>query len=127
VDGKQPIFDAVIHPVDGYRNGRLVLDDFRNYVFSNGQLRGEVATFFRNRRHKMLDLYLACHTPEDISRQILALNPKLIIGYTTTMPTDTSLAKVPNGQKLLDTIREVNAVNMARPEGERYLKKVVQF
>jgi hypothetical protein len=127
VDGKQRIFDALIDPVDGYRGGRLVMDDFRNYVFSGGQLRNEVATFFRNRRHKMLDLFLACHSIEDVSRQILALNPRIIVGYTTTMPTDTSIAKVPNGQLLLDTMQKVNSINLARPEGQRFYKEAVQM
>lgn len=127
VDGKQPIFDAVIDPVHGYRNGRLVMDDFRNYIFSKGQLRSEVAALFRNRRHKMLDLFLACHSMEDVSREILALNPMLVVGYTTTMPTDTSLAKIPNGDKLLATIAHANAVNIDRPPTQRYLKYAVQM
>lgn len=127
VDGKQQVFDAIIDSVTGYRNGRLVLDDFRNYIYSAGNLRHEVSALFRNRRHKMLDLFLACHSPEDVSRQMLALNPLLIIGYTTTMPTDTSIAKMPNGQALLDTIALANRENLKRPEGQRYLKYALQM
>jgi len=127
VDGQQRIFDALIDPVTGIQDARVVLDDFRNYVFSNGQLRHEVATFFKNRRHKMLDLFLACHSMEDVSREILALNPKIIVGLTTTMPTDTTMAKVRNGQILLETMRRVNSINLARPEGERFYKEAVQM
>jgi hypothetical protein len=127
VDGKQPIFDAIIDPISGFRNGRVVLDDFRNYVYSNGNLRHEVATFFKNRRHKMLDIFMACHSMEDISRQMLSLNPKLVIGMTTTLPTDTSINKIPKGQEMLDMIARVNAINIARPEGERYYKEELQM
>ena len=127
VDGKQQVFDAVVHSVTGYKRGRIVMDDFRNYVFSSGTLRHEVATFFKNRRHKMLDIFMACHSPEDISRDILALNPTLVIGMTTTNPTDTTIGKLPGGQAFLDTVLRVREKNQKLPELQRWYKEQIQM
>jgi hypothetical protein len=127
VDGKQPVFDAVIDIVHGYTNGRVVMDDFRNYIFSGSTLRHEVASFFKNRRHKMVDIFMACHAPEDISRDILALNPMLVVGMTTTNPTDTTIGKLPSGKRFLDTIMRVRSINQQRPEGQRWYKEQIQM
>lgn len=127
VDGKQQLFDAVIDPTTGARDCRLVLDDFRNYIYSSGNLRHDVSALFRNRRHRMLDIFMACHSADDVSRQILALNPTLVIGYTTSMPTDTSIAKMPKGEEFLRLLEHARRVNESRPETERHLKFELQM
>lgn len=115
VDGNTLLFDAITDQVHGFRNGGLVLDDFRNYVFSKGTLSSGTSGVFINRRHKMLDIYMACHGFEDVSRDLVRFDPTLIIFRTSLPPNDASLAKMANGAAFIDTVRRVNSKATANP------------
>lgn len=108
VDGNIQVFDAVLNRTKGFRNGGLFLDDFRNYVFTKGTLRSEVDGLFINRRHRMLDIFMACHGFEDVSRDLLRYGPTLFIFRTTLPPNDSSVAKMANGPEFLATVERVN-------------------
>ncbi len=108
VDGDPRIFNAVSDRRTGFRNGGLFMDDFRNYVFTKGTLRQEVDGLFINRRHRMLDICMACHGFEDVSRDLLRFEPILFIFRTTLPPTDASVEKMANADQFLATIDEVN-------------------
>jgi hypothetical protein len=47
------------------------------------------------------------------------------VGYTTSPPNDTTLAKVPNGQRFIEVSRRVNEHNLKLPENQRFYKENV--
>jgi hypothetical protein len=75
---------------------------------------------FMSRRHKMLDIFMACHSPQDISGDLIKFNPDLIVFYTTSPPNDNTLNKVPNGQAFIATVQRVNGINAKRDPGKRF-------
>lgn len=125
VDGEERIFNGIIHQSRGIKRAGLFLDDFKMYIYSKGTITKEANQLFIGRRHRMLDIFMACHSGQDISADLIRFNPDLIVGYTTSPPNDTTLAKVPNGAKFIEVSRRVNEVNLKRPENERYYKEKV--
>lgn len=125
VDGNPRIFDAVTDGQFGFRNGGLFMDDFRQYVFSKGTLTNGVNSLFMSRRHKMVDVFMACHSGQDISADLIRFNPDIIVGYTTLPPNDTVLNKLPDGVAFLETVKRVNTINEQKPAGQRYYFEAV--
>lgn len=125
VDGDQRIFNGIIHQTRGIKNAGLFLDDFRMYIYSKGSITTAANQLFIGRRHRMLDIFMACHSGQDVSADLIRFNPELIVGYTTSPPNDTTLSKVPNGQRFIEVSRRVNEINLKRPENERYYKERV--
>jgi hypothetical protein len=115
VDGKPILFDAIAHRQTGFRNGGLFMDDYKNYLFSRGSMRQEVDGLFINRRHKMLDIFMACHGFEDVNRDLLRFNPTLFLFRTTLPPTDASIDKMANADAFLATVARVNQRAQANP------------
>lgn len=120
IDGDLRIFNGLIHPQRGFKNGGLFLDDFRMYVHSKGTITTEANALFLGRRHRMLDIFMACHSGQDISADFVKFNPTIIVGYTTLPPNENVLAKMPNGQAFADAVERVNRVNLAKPAGQRF-------
>lgn len=125
VDGDLRIFNGIIDQTRGMKRGGLFLDDFRMYIYSKGSISQEAVKLFIGRRHRELDIFMACHKGSDISSDLLGFNPDLVVGYTTSPPNDNTLAKVPNGQAFMDTCQRVNAINLKQPEGKRFYKELV--
>lgn len=124
-NGDPRIFNGVIHQSRGFKNGGLFLDDFRMYVYSKGTITQEANALFIGRRHRMLDIWMACHSANDISADFIRFNPTLIVGYTTLPANDNTLAKMPNGRAYKETEQRVQSNNLQRPEGQRfYCEKV---
>ena len=107
-------FRAICDQRTGYMRGSLFLDDFRNYVPSKGNLPGDVVAMFSSRRHRMLDLFLACHSFQDINIQLMQFNPTFVVGYVTVPPNDTSLAKMERADELQAVYERVRKVNEAK-------------
>lgn len=126
VDGNAKVFEAVLDPKRGYFNGGLILDDFRRYIYTKGSLSSGVDGLFIGRRHRMLDIYLACHSFQDISADLFRFDPTLYVGYTTLPPNDAVQGKVAKWRELLATIERVNRTNAARPEGKRYYREAFE-
>jgi hypothetical protein len=125
VDGDERIFNGIIHRSRGIKNAGLFLDDFRMYIYSKGSITKEANNLFIGRRHRMLDVFMACHSGQDISADLIRFNPDLVVGYTTSPPNDTTLAKVPNGQRFIEVSRRVNEHNLKLPENQRFYKENV--
>lgn len=123
VDGNARLFDAVCDPRTGYFNGGLILDDFRRYIYTKGTLRSTVDGLFINRRHRMLDIYMACHAFQDISADVFRFDPMLYVGYTSLQPSEAVRGKVRRWEQLLQVIDRVNRTNQQRPEGQRWYKE----
>lgn len=125
VDGDARIFNGIIHPQRGFRNGGLFLDDFRMYVFSKGTITREANAVFIGRRHRMLDIFMCCHSGQDISADFIRFNPDIIVGYTTLPPNDNTLSKMPNGARFQEAVERVNRINLAKPAGQRFYAELV--
>lgn len=117
VDGQSRVFDAVTDDLTGYRNGGLFLDDFKNYAFAKGTLRREITRLFVGRRHRMVDIFMACHGFEDVSRDLMKFGPTMFIHHTTLPPNAASVDKMPDGDRFLNTVARVNRRAVA---GEKY-------
>lgn len=101
-------FNAVLDTHKGFQNGGLFLDDFRNYILTKGTLKSNVGELFRARRHKRLDIFMACHNWEDVSRDLVAFNPSFVIFKTTIPPTRNSVDKMANVEAFLAAVERVN-------------------
>lgn len=100
-DGQPAVFDAAASGQHGFNAqpkgpAGLHLDDFRNYLYSKGTLRQPADMLLRNRRHRMLDITMACHGFEDVSRDLMRFDPVLFVFRTTLPPNEASLDKVRN-------------------------------
>ena len=126
VDGDQRIFDAVVDNTRGFKGGGLFLDDFRNYILTKGTLKQNVDAMFRNMRPRMLDIFMACHSWEDVSRDLMRFDPLLFVFYTTLPPTEASIDKMGNRAEFLAVIDEVQRVNGKRVPTERHYFKRFQ-
>lgn len=119
------ILSGLLDPTHGLKRAGLFLDDFPMYIISKGTITHEAKQLFIGRRHRELDIFMGCHSGQDISADLLKFGPDLVVGYTTSPPNDTTLSKVPNGQRFLETSQRVNEINLRSPEGQRYYKELV--
>lgn len=115
VTNRAIFFDAVIDTNTGFRDGGLFMDDYRNYVLSKGTLRGAVSELFRARRHKRLDIFMACHGWEDVSRDLIAFNPTFFVFRTTLPPSQASVDKMANRDEFMKCIDRVNRITQSNP------------
>lgn len=107
-------FRAICDQRTGYMRGSLFLDDFRNYVPSKGNLPGDVVAMFSSRRHRMLDIFMACHSFQDVNLQLMQFNPTFVVGYVTVPPNDTSLGKMERANELQAVYERVRKVNESK-------------
>lgn len=114
------IFDAVIDPRTGFRDGALFMDDFKNYIPSQALLPGNVRTMFGNRRHRMLDIFMAAWTFQDINAEIIGFQPQWFVFNVTRPPSKAVEEKVDDFPGLLATYHRVRQHNAALPAGRKW-------
>lgn len=68
-----------------YRKGGLFIDDFKNYIRASGILPNYVTRIFRDRRHKMVDIFMASHSMSDINGEFLQFEPIFVV-FKITRP-----------------------------------------
>lgn len=112
----------VMDPERGFMCGGIFLDDFKGYVISKGQLPGIVDRFFKDRRHKELDIFMACHSWKEVNPEIFNYKPECWLFYTTRPVNDTPdmREKVINLDELIEKQNRVNEINRKLPELERF-------
>lgn len=117
-DGDARFLEALADPKTGYMNGGLFIDDFRRVIGSNGNLSKRVGAMFGNRRHHMLDIYMACHSVQDISGDIFKTDVTLVIGRTTMAPSAAVEEKMhpEHFRRLVEVMERVNRINAEQPE-----------
>lgn len=120
------VFDAVCDPVTGFKNGGLFMDDFKNYVRSQGLLKSNFKTMLGNRRHRMLDLFFAAWAFEDVNAEMFAYRPKLFVFDVTRAPGDSLQKKVANYDELMEVYSRVRSKNAARPANRRFYAEPFQ-
>lgn len=113
------IFDAVIHPDHGFKNGGLVLDDFKNYVPSQGLVKEELRKLLGGRRHRMVDLFWAAWTFQDVNAELLGFQARVFVFYITRPPNQSVKQKFPDFDRLYATWRRVYDANKNLPEDQR--------
>lgn len=114
------IFDAVIDPQTGFRDGGLYMDDFKNYIPSQALLPGAVRTMFGNRRHRMLDIFMAAWTFQDINAEIIGFQPQWFVFNVTRPPSKSVEDKVDDFTELLATWRRVQHANTQLTPGRKW-------
>ena len=119
--------DAITDERHGFKNGVLVLDDFRNYIPSKGQLPPAVVKMLVGRRHRMLDICMAAHAFQDMNLQLMQFSPELYVFRTTLPPNDAVEGKVADWQGLLDVASRVNriAAKLELPEDRFYYERFI--
>lgn len=110
-DDKVAFFEGLCdttQPRHCFTDGGLFIDDTKGYILSKGTLPELVSNMLIGRRHLMLDLFMAYHSFQDISGDLISRGPRFMIFRTTLPPNDTVLSKIQLREDLLDTIAFVN-------------------
>ena len=104
----EKMFDAICHPENGYMNGGLFMDDFKNYIPTKGTLPANVNRLFSDRRHKMLDIFAATHSYQKINADMFDFEPTILQFKTTRPLTDYLSDKIMNFEELKVVFDRVN-------------------
>lgn len=110
-DKEKQEFKDLITPVNSYVSGLLLIDDFKNYLATKGTIPSYMRRIFNDRRHRKLDIILASHSLGDINADFIQFNPEITLFKCITPPNKTTLERMANPQKLLDTWKRVNEKN----------------
>lgn len=94
------IFKAVTDQYNGFKNGGLFMDDFKNYIPSKGSLPPDVNRLFSDRRHKMIDIFCATHSFQKINADLFDFSPTIFCFNTTRPLADYLVQKVGNFEGL---------------------------
>lgn len=118
VEGSKIKAPALLNRYTGIRDCALVIDDFKNVEPSKGELSEHVLAWLSSRRHRMHDVFIACHAWSDINVDLWAKGPRLLIFPTSVGLTDAVLAKAgANADRLIRMVDAVNEEHRNRPEG----------
>lgn len=118
VDGSKVKAPALLDRYTGIRDAMLVIDDFKNVEPSKGDLSEYVLAWLSSRRHRMHDVFIACHAWSDINVDLWAKGPRLIIFPTSVGLTDAVLMKAGgNAERLIRIVEEVNREHANRAPG----------
>jgi hypothetical protein len=109
------LFACITNISKPFVNGGLFIDDFKNWIYTKGSLPFTVRKLFNDRRHRMLDIFMASHSFQDVNGDLIQFNPKFVIFKTTLPPNETVQKKIANFQELLDTIARVNRIAQTKP------------
>lgn len=102
--------DQVIS-VSGFKDGALVFDDFKNWIYSKGNLPGICRSMLGDIRHKRTDLFFATHALNEILWEMMVFVHNIYLFQTTLPPNDTFAGKM--GKRwfeLMETYERVNAI-----------------
>ena len=94
-----------------YMNGGIFIDDCKNFIPSKGTLKLDVSRMFRERRHRMIDIFLAVHGFEDINADMIKMGAAFWVFRTDLPPTDAVRRKFgENIVHLEETRKRVNDI-----------------
>lgn len=121
IGNKSQFEDIVSHPIKGFRDGSLFIDDYRNYLESNGTIPAHFRRIFNDRRHRKLDIFMASHSLQDINAELLQFNPTIILFKTTRPPNKSVLDKIENSDELMQVYKRVN--HIAKTQNKYYCEQ----
>lgn len=103
-----------------YKVGVLMSDDFRNYI-TQYQMLPEVRQMFINRRHRKIDIYMACHGfTQSVPEMYNFLNA--IVLFRTTDSIKRRKDSVPRYELMEKLVNEVNQKARENP----YYHKIIE-
>jgi hypothetical protein len=104
------------------KGGGLVLDDYRNFLTTNGAIPAIWRKLFSDRRHKMLDIAICGHDPAAINAGLFSFNPVLVL-FKTTRPFARNIGdKVINFNDLVKAQNRVNKKAQSNPHYFEFFK-----
>lgn len=113
--------DIVSNPENGFFNGGLFMDDYKNYLPSNGQIPSYFRQIFNDRRHRMLDIFMASHSLQDINAELLQFNPTIFLFKTTRPPNKSVLDKIANSKELISAYNRINKIaTVGKSNNDKY-------
>lgn len=98
-----------------YRDGGLFVDDTKNYIITKGDLPNRVTTWLINRRHLMLDIFLAFHSFQDVNAQMIQYGLKFFLFKTDLPPNDTVRSKITCNDDLDEMRSYINKKAQSNP------------
>jgi hypothetical protein len=106
------IFHAVIHPLHGFHNGGVFMDDSKRYIRTKGNLPGDVRDFFGDRRLHMNDIFLAAWQYQDVNADFFGFGGiQTFLFNVERAPNRNVLEKFPNEAEFMRVHQWVAAVN----------------
>lgn len=114
--------DTFIHVFDYYRDGILMLDDCMQYLEANTSNVPGLKDILIEYRHRMLDVFLIVHGPQQVPKKVWDHASGVIVMSTARL-IDPSRVRVDNVQDILAAQRRVNASFIAakgRNDGSQY-------
>jgi hypothetical protein len=109
------LFSYITDTNKPYVNGGIFIDDFKNWIYTKGSLPIHVRRLFNDRRHRMIDIFMASHSFQDVNGDLIQFNPRLIVFKTTLPPNETVEKKITNYPQLLELIARVNQRAIKNP------------
>jgi hypothetical protein len=96
------IFKHICLKINGTNAGGvgLIIDDYKNFIHASGVLPNYTTRLFRNRRHKMVDVFMASHSMSDINGEFLQFEPTFIVFKITRPLTKSVMDKISNYKDL---------------------------
>lgn len=124
---QKTFIDSICDAEYTFTKGGLFIDDFKNYIPSKGQIPYRVNRLFRERRHRMIDIFLAGHNFNDINGDIMDKGGSFIVFATAMKPRGAILDKISNTDELFDVVSRVNtiAADDSKPENRHYCEKFI--
>lgn len=123
---KKEFIDIVTDEQNGFNQGLLFVDDYKNYLGTKGSLPAYFRKIFNDRRHRGLDIILASHSLQDVNSDFIQFNPNIVLFKCPTPPNESVLKRMAKPQDLIDTWKRVNKVNQElekRGKPPRYFEK----
>lgn len=117
---KVSLRDSIIH-VNGFIDGCLVFDDFKNWIPSKGSLPGIVRSMLGDIRHKRTDIILATHALNEINAEFVTFIHNIYLFKTTLPPNDTFAKKM--GARYEDLLNTFNRVNEKAKANKHYVEE----
>lgn len=119
----QSLFQFIANTNKGMRKGGLFVDDYRNWIYTKGSVPRWVRKMFNDRRHRELDIFMASHSFQDISGDLIQFSPTMIIFRTTLPPNESVAKKIINFPDMQATIDRVNKIGAEKGPNPHYCEK----
>lgn len=118
-DGKN---DTFIHVFDNYTDGILMMDDCMQYLDANTRNVPGITDILIEYRHRMLDVFLIVHNPNQVPNKVWDHASGVIVMSTARMM-DTSGVKISNVDEIIAAQKRINRAFLAakaRKDGSQY-------
>lgn len=113
-------FQFICETSTGIKNGGFFIDDYKNHIKSAGILPNYVRKLLGDRRHRMLDIFMASHSLQDINAEFMQFKPVLFMFNCTRPPNKSVLEKTQNSVELIKAYHHVREMNSRLPDDKQH-------